>query len=175
MSLQATLRARMSLRQTWRWATSVSLLRTCWSLSYLTASSRSAFWVSPSIWMSCFSWTAPGNDLAWWCLRPSHFCPTWGSSSWVNFTLGLTSGLAKALQCCISVWCFPPHPLSFPLSSHKCQTYVAAWRHSLPTPVPAPLYLSQALLPINVCTSNSCLGIWVPEDPATTVPQTLKI
>lgn len=93
MSLQATLRARMSLRQTWRWATWVSLLRTCWwSLSYLTASSRSAFWVSPSIWMSCFSWTAPGNDLAWWCLRPSHFCPTWGSSPWANLPWVLPVG-----------------------------------------------------------------------------------
>lgn len=152
MSLQATLRARMSLQQTWRWATWVSLLRTCWSLSYLTASSRSAFWVSPSIWMSCFSWTAPGNDLAWWCAETGPFLPNMGHSSpWANFTLGLTSGLAKALQRCISVWCFPPHPLSFPLSSHKCQTYVAAWRHSLPTPVPAPLPLSFSGIASNKC------------------------
>lgn len=81
MPLQSTLRTGMSLWQTWRRATWVSLVRrTCWSSSYLTGSSCRAFWVSHSIWRSCFSWTTPANDLAWGgVLSPGHFCPIWES------------------------------------------------------------------------------------------------
>lgn len=156
MSLQSTLRTRMSLWPTWRRATWVSLLRRpCWPLSYLTGSSRSAFWVSHSIWRSCFSGTTPANDLAWGCTETWPFLPNMGLSSlWAIFALGLTSGLPKAFQDSIFIWCFSYSSSFRPsfLPQVSDLQHSTARSHSLSTPVPVLLYLSQTLLPINVCT-----------------------
>lgn len=153
MPLQSTLRTGMSLWQTWRRATWVSLVRrTCWSSSYLTGSSCRAFWVSHSIWRSCFSWTTPANDLAWgvyWALAIS---AQYGSLTAMNsLCSGLTSGPAKAFQYSILVWCFSCSssllPSFLPLMSDLQHSLKALPVYSCPC---SPLSFSDI-------TSNKCL------------------
>lgn len=99
-------------------------------------------------------------------------CPLWAILA-LNRTSGLTRTLLKLyLSWVVSL--LPP--LSFSFSFHRGQT--TSQSKSSPCLIlflPLTPYLSQASPLTNVCISNSCLGIWVLEDPTNMIPQTLII
>lgn len=143
--LQSTLKIRMSLWQAWRWAPWIALERTCWSRSYLLASSDSTFWVSQSMWRSCF----PGSLWPRLSLVLTKTWPFLHNTDSVLCGQSLLWSCRRADQAPPRVTsqsdAFSTHSALLPSSSHRCQTSIIAWSLS---------HLPLFLLSILVIISN---------------------
>lgn len=85
---------------------------------------------------------------------------------WTIFDPELSTGLTEAasgLQWGLRL--FLPTPLSFLLTSYRCQTCITGWRLSLSTPDLTLIFLSTEIT-LNTSPTLLCLSVCFPEDPA---------